>query len=85
MQPREGRRRLRGNLKAARQHLKGCAKEGDKLFSRVCCDRARGNGFKLKERRFRLDRTKEFCNKKGGEAVAQAAQRGGEVTLLGGA
>ena len=37
------------------QYLKGvCKKEGDRLISRVCCDRARGTGFKQKER-FRLD------------------------------
>ena len=37
------------NLIAAFQYLKGdYTKEGDRLFSRSCCDRTRGNGFKLK-------------------------------------
>jgi len=38
------------------QYLKGtCKKDRAKHFSRVCCDSTRGNGFKLKEGRFKLD------------------------------
>ena len=54
-------RRLQGDLISAFQKLKGAYKKnGDRLFSRACCDRTRGNGFKLKEGRFRLDISKKF-------------------------
>jgi len=54
-------RRLRGDLIAAFQCLKGAyKKERDKLFSRICCYRTRSNDFKLKEGRFRLDTMKTF-------------------------
>jgi len=54
-------RRLRGDLTAAFQYLKGaCKKAGENIFSRACCDRTRSNGCKLKEGRFRLDIRKKF-------------------------
>ncbi|GAB0192434.1 hypothetical protein GRJ2_001708700 [Grus japonensis] len=47
-------RRLRGDLTAAYQYLKGAyRKDGEGLCIRECSDRTRGNGFKLKEGRFR--------------------------------
>ena len=49
-------RRLRGDLIGAFQYLKGaCKKDGEGPFTRACNDRTKGNGFKLKEGRFRLD------------------------------
>ena len=47
-------------MRVASQDLKrGCKKEGNRFFSRLCGDRTRGNGFKLKESSYRLDRRKK--------------------------
>ena len=56
-------RRLQCDLIAVFQYLKeSYRKEGDRLFSRVCSDRTKANGFKDKESRFRLDiRKKSFA------------------------
>lgn len=50
-------RRLRGDLIAAFQYMKGATmKDGEGLFTKACSDRTKGNGFKVKpESRFRLD------------------------------
>jgi len=54
-------RRLQGDLRAAFQYFKKAYKKaGEVLFTRACSDRTRGNGFKLKEGRFRSDRRKKF-------------------------
>ena len=54
-------RRLQGDLIAAFQYLKGAyGKDGEGLFIRECSNRTRGNSFKLKEGRFRLDIRKKL-------------------------
>ena len=56
-------RRLQGDLRAVFQCLQGgCKKAWDRLFSRVCGDRTRGNDFKTKEGGFRLDIKEKLCS-----------------------
>ena len=54
-------RRLWRDLIVALHYLKGTYKKaGERLFTTVCSDRRRRNGFKLKEGRFNLDLRKKL-------------------------
>jgi len=58
-----------------------CKKEGDRLFSRVCRNKMRGDSFRLEEGRFGVDTRTKFCFCKSSEA--RVAQRGGGCPIPG--
>ena len=54
-------RRLWGDLTVAFRYMKGAYhQEGEQLFTWVDSDKTKGNGFKLRRGRFRLDIRRQF-------------------------
>jgi len=75
-------RRLWEDLIAAFQYLKGAyKKDRDRVFSRACCDKTRGNSSKLKEGRFRLDISNKFFTMRVVKHWNRFAQRHGRCSI----
>jgi len=77
-------RRLRGDLRAACQFLKGAyRKDMEKIFLARPVVTGQSNGFKLREGRLRLDLRKKFFYNEGGETLEQCTQKGGRGPIPG--
>ena len=78
-------RKLCGDVREAFQYLKrSYRKEGNRLLGKVSGDRTRGNGFKLKEGRFRVGCREKFFYSEGSETLEQIVPKCGGYLIHGG-
>lgn len=79
----QGKRRLWGDHITSFQSIKEAhKKDGERLFTKACSDKARSNDFKLEECRFRLDIRKRFFYDEFGETLEKVAQRSCECCII---
>ena len=65
------------------QYLEESYEQKDQLFIQSDSEKTRGNGYKIKVGRFRLDVRKKFFTQESSEALEQVVQRSYQCPIIG--